>query len=137
MNMRSMLIYSSKEACILYIKKRNYVYLAIEGFINSEKIREFYGSLVKICREKNITRILFDTSNLGAIKENDLQWIFQSIADTLNPLNIYKIAFLSPKNAFGAMTISRIFTEVHDLEAKVHERMEDAENWLFEDIRNN
>jgi DNA-directed RNA polymerase subunit F len=137
MNMGSMMIYNSKEACILYIKKRNYVYLAVEGFINSEKIKEFYESLVKVCREKNIKRILFDTSKLGAIKENDLQWIFQSTADTVNPLNIYKIAFLSPKNVFGSRTVSKIFSELHDLKAEVFDNMEDAENWLFEDNRIN
>jgi DNA-directed RNA polymerase subunit F len=132
--MGSLIIYNSEEACILYIKKRNYVYLAVEGFLNSDKIKEFYESLAKICREKKINRILFDTSKLGTIKEEDLQWVFKSAKETVYPLNIYKIAFLNPKNAFGNYTITRFLKGLKDLEAKILETMEDAENWLFEDI---
>ena len=132
--MGSLIVYNSDEACILYIKKRNYIYLAIEGFLNSEKTKAFYKSMVDICRKKNITRILFDTSKLGTIKEDDLQWIFKEAAEAITPINIKKISFVSPQNSFGKWTISRIFTGFKDLNAKVLDSIEEAENWLFEDV---
>lgn len=132
--MGSLIIYNSAEACILYIKKRNYIYLAIEGFLNSEKTKSFYKSMVTICLEKNITRILFDASKLGTIKEDNLQKMFKDATQTFYSLNLKKIAFLSPKNSFGYWAISRIFSGLKDIENKILETMEDAEIWLFENV---
>lgn len=130
--MGSMIVYNSDEACILYIKKRNYIYLAIEGYLDSEKIKVFSQELLGICTEKKISKILFDTSKLRIVKEVDLEWLFNDIFSVLRSLNIKRIALLNPQNAFGYITIKRITGEIKKSKVKILDTMEEAEGWLFQ-----
>jgi len=120
------------ETCIIFIEGKNYAYLALEGFIETEKIKEFAGKLIDLCSKKKVTRLLFDTSKLSIIKPSDLEWVINEILPNLRFKHIEKIAFLLPENPFGFVSVRNLMKHIDNKKVEVFRRMEHAETWIFE-----
>lgn len=126
-----MIIYNSNEACIIWVEKRKYIYLAVDGFLESHKIKAFTEQLINICKTQDVQGIIFDTTKITIIKPKDLKWINEEVIPKLRIGKIKKVAFLYPENSFGSLSIDRIKQNVIVSEAKIFRKLEDAEKWLF------
>ncbi|MBN2486401.1 MAG: hypothetical protein JXB34_10550 [Bacteroidales bacterium] len=127
-----MIIYESMDACIIYIESKNYAYLAIEGFIDSSKIKEFASKFTSLCLNKKGLKVIFDSSKITTVKNSDLQWIAENILPLLQNNDIQKIAFLSPESPFGQMAVQKFSKNITPGKAEVFHSMEQAENWIFQ-----
>jgi hypothetical protein len=132
--MGNLIVYNSDEACILYIKKRNYIYMSVEGYLNRGKIQGFIKSSKGFCSEKGINKILFDTSKLNPDRKNNLGESIRAIIDEIVFFNPERIAFLCPKNSWGYQLLYEILKEAGKGNTKMLGTLEEAEDWLFSNV---
>jgi len=128
------ILYNSSSASILYMKKREYMYLAIEGYVNTATLSEFSKALLNGVIYNHVKKILFDTSQVNIIKNEDIQWIRKNILPFLVKNGVSRVAFIKPQNAFGNLSIealAKIMNEKFD--AQIFQTMQPAEEWLFQD----
>ncbi len=126
-----MTIYNSEKACIKWIEERKYIYLAVDGFMESDKIKIFTEQLVSACKKYDVAGILFDTSKITIIKHKDLQWINEEVIPSLRNGKIKKVAFLCPENSFGSLSIELIMENIIESEINIFSKLDDAKEWLF------
>ncbi len=130
--MGSLIVYNCEEACVLYIKKRNYIYISVEGYLNRGKIRDFINNSKGFCFEKGINKILFDASELNPSHKNNLVENLNTIIGEIFFFNLERIAFLCPKGSLGYQFIRNILKETEKKDnTKILDTLEEAEDWLF------
>jgi len=96
----NMILYNSTTASVMYMKTREYIYIAIDGYPNREKMNEFYSALLMGITQSNANRFLFDTSMISVIKNEDKQWFSNNITPILLKHREVKVAFIKPENVF-------------------------------------
>jgi hypothetical protein len=121
------------EACIIYVESKNYAYMALEGFVESAKIKEFALKTSELCKQKKVSCIIFDTSKLQIIKQIDIQWLIEQVFPVLRNYNLSKIAFLLPENPFGLTSLKSLIKHIDTNKVEVFQKMEEAEAWIFSD----
>ncbi|MBN1118874.1 MAG: hypothetical protein JXA77_16815 [Bacteroidales bacterium] len=129
-----MLVYNSENSCIIHIEKKMSLYLAIEGYMESLKIKEFAKALVEFCLTKKIKHIFFDTSKISVVKHEDLFWVTENVFPKLQDSEIEKVAFLLPAKSFGYMAVKILADRIEKKQNKVFARLEEAEKWLYGSI---
>ncbi len=127
-----MYVYQSKEACIIYVEQRCYAYLTIEGFFNSEKLKDFSLKIIELCRTEKVSKLLFDSTKLTIIKLDDINWLLKNVIPDLKQQELQKVAFIMPENNFGFVSINRLLCTVDKDRVKLFESFEQAEEWLFD-----
>jgi len=129
----STIIYNSATASIMYLKSREYMYIAIEGYPSMEKLKEFYYALLQGITHSNVEKFLFDTSKLSVIKSEDLMWFNNNITPLLVKHKDAKVVFIKPDNVFGMKSVETIFKNMKDIVmVNISPNMEKAEDWLFQ-----
>lgn len=129
--MGSLIVYNRDEACVLYIKKRNYIYMSVEGYLDRGTVRDFIKNSKGFCFEKSIKKILFDASKLNTGSKNDLAENINTIIHEIFFFNLERIAFLCPKGSLGYQFIKNILNETGKGNTKILDTLEEAEDWLF------
>ena len=126
-----MIVHNSMESCIIHVESRNYAYLAVEGFIDSKKTKEFAEKLVSLCLHNKIGMIMFDSSKLSVIKPTDMEWIFEQVLQPLRYCSIDKVAFLMPESTFGIVSVKKLIQHIENCSTGIFRNIEQAETWLF------
>ena len=129
-----MMLYDSLEACIIHIERKEYAYVAVEGYLVTEKLMNFLDRLVFLCTKKTVKKIFFDTSKLSVVNKNDVIWIKEHVFPALSYCNIEKVAFLMPENPFGALALKALIIETKHATMKIFNSMEEAEKWIFKKV---
>lgn len=125
-------IYSTSNASILYIKKREYLYLALEGYISTANFYEIAKALLNGVIYNRVKKILFDTSKVSVIKTDVIQAINDNILPVLEKYGVLRIVLIKSDNVFGNKSIESVANIISGkIEVKVLPTMEQAENWLF------
>lgn len=128
-----MILYNSATAIIMYLKTREYLYIAIEGYPNMEKMNEFYHALLRGVAQSNANKFLFDTSRISVIKNEDMLWLSNNITPILLKHKGVKVAFIKPENVFGMKSVDTLCKLMRNsANACIFSNMEKAENWLFQ-----
>jgi len=129
----NMILYNSATASIMYLKTREYLYIAIEGYPNMEKMNEFYHALLRGVTQSNANKFLFDTSRISVIKNEDMQWFSTNITPILLKHKGIKVAFIKPENVFGMKSVDTFCRNMRNFASvSIFPNMEKAENWLFQ-----
>lgn len=134
MNATSAILYDTTIASVLYIKKREYLYLTIEGFVNSETLSEVVDALQHGITHNHVKKIIFDTSKVKVIKKDDLDFIKQNLSPLLSKSIVTKVVFLNSDDIFGNHSIevlTSFFNQI--IPTRAFPDMEKAELWLFND----
>jgi hypothetical protein len=126
-----MIVFNSMEACIIYIESKHYAYMAIEGYLQTSKIKEFASKFAALCQERMVHFLIFDTSKIAAVKHNDLIWIVDNILPIIQNSSIKRTAFLIPENPFGEIALNSFLKKINSPNVEVFEKMELAEKWVF------
>jgi hypothetical protein len=126
------ILYNTASASILYMKKREYMYLAVEGYVNTATLSDFTKALLEGILFNHVKKILFDTSHLNVIKTEDIHWLKNNLFPIFEKHGVSRVVFIKPENAFGNKSVEMLATAINDkIEAKIFPTMEEAENWLF------
>lgn len=96
-----MIYLNDSSACVMYIKSKKTAYIAVEGFVTSETIRNCVNALTVLCVNHDVKNILFDSSYLDVIKKDDIMWITQKIYPNYKSFNLEKVTYIKPLNIFG------------------------------------
>lgn len=127
------ILYNSVNASVMYLKNREYIYIALEGFLNSESINGFNNALINGIKQSDAKKFLFDTSKINVIKSEEVQWLVNNIIPYLAKDRFSKIAFLKPENYFGNKSVESLSNALKDsISVKTFPNMEQAERWLFQ-----
>jgi hypothetical protein len=129
-----MIVYQSKDACIIHIEKRNYAYLAIEGFFDSSRLKDFSLKVIELCRTKGVSKLLFDVSKITVIKSEDIEWLQENIVPKLKNAESNRYAIVCPENQFGLISVNRILSYTDKNKFKFFPNIERAEDWLFKSV---
>jgi hypothetical protein len=128
---QGIIVFNSMEACIIHIESKHYAYIAIEGYLQTSKIKEFASKYATLCQKRMVHYTIFDASKITDIKHNDLIWIVGNILPIINNSSIKRIAFLIPENPFGEIALNSFFKKINSPNVEVFENMELAENWVL------
>ncbi|BDX38218.1 hypothetical protein CYCD_15730 [Tenuifilaceae bacterium CYCD] len=132
MSANSAILYNTNSASMLYIKKREYLFLSIEGFANTRTLSELVEALNYGISHNHVKKIIFDTSKVKVIKKEDIQLLTLTLIPLLSKSAVSKIAFINSDDVFGNKSVSMlasIFTE--HIPTQAFPNMESAEIWLF------
>jgi hypothetical protein len=128
------ILYNADHASLLYIKKREYLYLTIEGFVCKETLFHLAEALIKGIKQSMVKRIIFDTSKLKIISKDDILLFKQAVLPIIEKSGIKKIIFISSEDVFGNKTIESLSVVLNQkIPTRVFPNMEKAELWLFND----
>lgn len=126
-----MIYYNNSQACVIYLKEKNSAYAAIEGFVESDTIKDFVLKIIELCSKTHIKSILIDTSKIEIIKSSDIEWILTNTLESFKKQPLQKIAYVSPQNVFGENSIKKLFLKNTCKEIKKFSNLEDAESWVY------
>jgi len=126
-----MIYYSNSQSCIIYLKNKNAAYLAIEGFVSSETIREFMVKAVQLCTHQTVKAILFDSSKINVLRTEDMNWIKQSVLPLFGTSSLKKVGYLEPQDIFGELSLEKLIPENSKVIFKKFKTLEDAEKWAY------
>lgn len=129
----NMILYNSANASVMYLKRREYIYVALEGFLNSETLSGFNKALAEGVIHRDVKKILIDTSKINVIKSEEIQWLTDNMSPYLAKNRISKVAFIKPENIFGFKSIEALTNAMKNkINVNVLLNMEQAEHWLFQ-----
>lgn len=132
MNANSAILYDTTIASVLYIKKREYLYLTIEGFVNSETLSEVVDALQHGITHNHVKKIIFDTSKVKVIKKEDIQLLTLTLIPLLSKSVVSKIAFINSDDVFGNKSVNMLASIFNEhIPTQAFPNMENAEIWLF------
>jgi len=115
------------------MKTREYMYVAIDGYPNMEKLNEFYSALLKGITKSNANSFLFDTSKISVIKGEDLHWLCSNLVPILSKHKGLRVAFIMPENIFGIKSVDTLCKLMRNsADVSIFPNMEKAESWLFQ-----
>ncbi len=129
-----MIYYTHRQACLIYLKANKMAYLAIDGYISSQALRDVLIETYNLCKKFNLTKVLADSSGLAVIKIADVEYIKQHILPLLDSLNSLYIAFVKPVNIFGQASLKIFNPQNSNHNYNTFETLEHAENWLKNDV---
>ena len=128
------ILYDTENASIVYMKRLECIYIALEGFLEPETFVEFSKAFVKGTVRCGAHRFLFDTSRVNVISSNEMLLFANSFLLYKAKNHISKIAFIKPDNAFGVKSIESIANMLKSkIVVCVFPSMELAESWLYRD----
>ena len=115
------------------MRNREYIYIAPEGFLNSESINGFNKALIDAITLSNTKKFLFDTSKIDVIERDGLQWLINTISPYLIKNKFSKVTFIEPENIFGIKSVERLSNALkNSISVKTFLNIELAEHWLFQ-----
>ena len=100
----------------------------------SEEIRIGLNAGRDFVKDNNVTKWIGDTTHLGVIADEDLEWINTKWFPTLLQAGIKKMAVILPNNVFGQMNVEDIMGTVDTstgFESRYFDGIEDATNWIL------
>lgn len=127
-----MIVYSSNTACMIYLKDKKSIYMAIEGFVDSEKIQNFTKQMLDVCRKEKVLYLLVDTSQIKVIKCKDITWIQKNVVSHFEELGIEKVGYVDSQNIFGDISIHQLISENNKSAFRFFPSVESAEKWLYQ-----
>ncbi len=126
------ILYNADNASLLYIKKREYLYLTVEGFVRKETLEMLTNALIKGITETTVSRIIFDTSKVKVIKKEDIALFLETITPILDKRSVRKIVFINSDDIFGNKSVELLASCLNSkIPTKIFSNMERAELWLF------
>lgn len=126
------ILYNADNASLLYIKKREYLYLTVEGFVRKETLEMLTNALIKGITETTVRRIIFDTSKIKVIKKEDIALFLETITPILDKRSVRKIVFINSDDIFGNKSVELLASCLNSkIPTKIFSNMERAELWLF------
>ncbi len=126
-----MIYFSNNQACLIYIKKKQMAYMAIEGFINSDQIRTLMQAFVDLASKNTVDFVIIDVVKLEIIKTQDIDWVISHIYPKLKSKPIQKVGFIKPHNVFGDVSINRLIPCTSAINIRKFTTIEEAEQWIF------
>ena len=128
----SSILYDSENASVMYMKRRECLYIALEGFLDSESFVEINSALAKGVTQSEAKRFLFDTSKTNVISNKEMQWLTHDFLTYITTGRVSKVAFLKPDNIFGDQSVGFIATILsRKTSVRIFPSMELAESWLY------
>ncbi len=106
----------------------------------SEEIRTGLNAGRDFVKENSLKKWIGDTKLLGAIGDEDLDWINNSWFPTLLEAGIRKMAVIIPENVFGQMCVEDIMGTVDTstgFVSRYFDNVEDATTWILEETTEN
>lgn len=128
-----MIYYSNQQACVIYLKSKNSVYIAIDGFIDTKTLKSIVIRTCELCNKVQAQSILLDTSKLEVLKAEDIDWIKDKMLLLFRTNKIKRIGFVRPKSVFGELAIDRLIPAVSEREYRKFNNLEEAEKWVYTD----
>jgi hypothetical protein len=125
-----MTLYQSPNARITYDATNNVLTQTINGYLNTNSLREFQGELVKICSQKKISKIIADTKNQKVLKKEDMDWMIENVIPSLKSCNIKQFAILMPDNIFGQAAVETFAQAAGELEVKIFSDHSTLHTWI-------
>lgn len=117
---------------MLYIQKREYLFLTIEGFVNTKTLNEVSKALQDGIIHKHVKKVIFDTSKVKVIKKDDLDFLKESFMNQLSKSVVSKIAFLNSDDIFGNHSVELLTAFFNQkIPTRAFKCIECAEGWLF------
>jgi len=116
------------------MKGRKYMYISLEGFLDSVTFSEINKALINGVSQSDVNKFLFDTSRIGVIKNEEMIWLTENMAAWFAKNRMSKVVFIKPENVFGNKSIETLAHAMSiSIDVKILPCMEQAEKWLFHD----
>lgn len=133
MMLSNTILYNAENASVMYLKNREYIYIAIEGYLNPETLSGFNKALVNGIMHSEVKKFLFDTGKINVIKSEDILWLSENMIPYFGKNRMSKVVFIKPENVFGSKSVDTLagIMKIH-ANVKVLPNMEQAERWLFQ-----
>ncbi|HAM98763.1 MAG TPA: hypothetical protein DCQ26_09130 [Marinilabiliales bacterium] len=128
-----MIYYSNLQACLMFIKDRNIAYMAVEGFLESGKVKDLMQKTVELCLKQKVHYLLIDSSRLEVVKTDDIRWIVMEIYPLLRQTSLKKVGYVRSQNVFGQVSLEKLLPKNTTKEIKFFSTLELAESWLLDD----
>lgn len=126
------ILYNASHASLLYIKKREFLYLSIEGFVNRDTLAQLTDALIRGVTQSVVKRIIFETSTVKVIKKEDITLFAETITPILDKKGIKKIVLINSDDVFGNKSVELLASFLNSkIPTKIFLNMEKAEVWLF------
>ncbi len=113
------------------ISKHHTAFMVLEGFVSVDEIHEFVNKVQEIYRHECINNIIFDTSNLEILKKEEIAMLSEKLAPIFNSMQIKRIAYLRPHNAFGELSMNLLMDIKANRKIRKFSTLEEAENWIY------
>jgi len=126
-----MIYYSSSQACVIYMKSKNSIYIAIDGFIDSKTLKAVTIRTIELCNKVQAHSILLETSKLEVLKNEDIDWIKEKMHPLFKVVEIKRIGFVRPQSVFGELSINRLIPVVSERQYRKFDTIEEAEKWVY------
>ncbi len=123
-------IYRSSSASIVYDEEHNCILQTIHNFLNSEELKRFQTRLIRFCDNKNASKIIADTTNLKAVRSDDMSWLSTEVLPALSNCGVRHFAIVMPENPFGEMAVRMFIEAASEIHMKVFNDLSLARQWI-------
>ncbi len=126
-----MILHSSDEMSLIYLRERGLIYFTIVGFTKTNAIRELFEQLKENREKIKSDKLLFDTSKLGVMRQIDQNIFLEELMPLFREIGIKKTALIKTSDAFGQGKIKALVSSADNEEIQVFDDMITAERWLL------
>ena len=114
-------------------QEKQFLLLTVVGFMRDDDFKSMANESLRLMKEHRLTKCLVDTSEMQVMTMESMSWIQTDWYPNALALGLTKIAFITPKSAFGEVSVKSTNEKIEQesvLEIAYFTAIQEAEAWL-------
>jgi hypothetical protein len=126
----SVTYFDERFATVAYERDIDTVVASMGEFAEGEAFREYMNSIIDAIEAEHCDRVIADTSDMGALTEDDQAWSVTDWAPRAEDAGLDHMALVMPESIVAEMSVENVMEMADDdIERELFDDIDDARDW--------